>query len=53
MNSARLRVTALILMLTVIGGCSFGFLSSKKRTTDVEVVFLFTGSNDGELAPCG
>ena len=53
MNSARLRITALILMIVLLGGCSFGFLSSKKRTTDVEVTLVFTGSTDGELVPCG
>jgi hypothetical protein len=51
--SKRIKVTALILALTMLGGCSFGFLSSKERTEDVEVVVLFTGNTNGELVPCG
>jgi hypothetical protein len=46
------RLTAVALALVVFGGCSFG-LFSKKRTTDVEVVILFTGNTNGELVPCG
>ena len=53
MNNARVRIVALALMIAVVGGCSFGFLSSKKRKTDTEVVILFTGSDNGELVPCG
>ncbi len=47
------RLTALLLAIVLIGGCSFGFLSSKKRKADTEVVILFTGNNNGELTPCG
>ena len=52
MKARTWRHTALFLALTVLGGCSFGMLSSK-RETDVEVVILFTGNTNGELVPCG
>ena len=52
-GSRRNRLIALLVALAVMGGCSFGALSSKKRAEDVEVVVLFTGNTDGELVPCG
>jgi len=52
MRTRTLQFTALVLALVVLGGCSFG-LFSKKRKTDVEIVVLFTGNTNGELAPCG
>lgn len=52
-TSKRIRLTALILAIAVLGGCSFGMLSSKQRTEDVEVVVLFSGNTNGELVPCG
>jgi hypothetical protein len=52
-TSKRIKLTALLLALAVLGGCSFGMLSSKKRVEDVEVVVLFTGNTNGELVPCG
>jgi len=45
-------MTAIALSLVFLGGCSMG-LFSKKRTTDVEVVILFTANTNGELVPCG
>ena len=53
MRSKFWRLAALVLVVVLLGGCSFGFLSSKKRKTDVEVVVLFTGNTNGELVPCG
>jgi len=53
MSSAKVRVLCLALAVALLSGCSFGFLSSKKRLTDTKVVIVFTGSNNGELKPCG
>ena len=46
------RLVTVALALALLGGCSFSFLSSKRKT-DVEVVVVFTGNNNGELKPCG
>jgi hypothetical protein len=53
MSSKVWRVSVLTMILAILGGCSFGFLSSRKRSTDVEVVVAFTGNTNGELVPCG
>jgi hypothetical protein len=52
MRSRTWRLVTVALALALLGGCSFSFLSSKRKT-DVEVVVAFTGNNNGELKPCG
>jgi hypothetical protein len=53
MSSKVWRISVLAVVFAVLGGCSFGLLPSKKRSTDVEVVVAFTGNTNGELVPCG
>lgn len=52
MKSRTWRLVTVALALALLGGCSFNLFSSKRKT-DVEVVVVFTGNDNGELKPCG